>query len=85
MKVQARQYTIRNISARLDRALRNKAAERGVSLNRLVPQALEAEAGVSAQPPTYHDLDVLYGTWVRDRAVDRALAEQRRVDPRGWA
>jgi hypothetical protein len=85
MKAKARQYTIRNVSPRLDRALRTKAAERGVSLNRLVVQALEAEMGVGREPRTYHDLDDLFGTWVPDDAVDRALAEQRQVDPRDWA
>jgi tRNA(fMet)-specific endonuclease VapC len=44
----ARQYTIRNVSPRLDRALRTKAAERGVRLNRLVVEALEAEVGLEA-------------------------------------
>jgi HicB family len=85
MKTKARQYTIRNVSPRLDRALRVKAAERGVSLNRLVIQALEAEAGYGAGPRTYHDLDDLFGSWVPDEAMDRALAEQRQVDPRDWA
>jgi hypothetical protein len=85
MKTQAQQYTIRNVPARLDRALRSKAAARGVSLNTLMIQALEAEAGLTATPRTYDDLDDLFGTWVHDPAVDRTLAEQRRVDPRDWA
>jgi hypothetical protein len=85
MKKQARQYTIRNVPPRLDRALRTKAAERGVSLNTLVLQALAAETGQAAAPRTYDDLDDLFGTWVEDEAVDRALAEQRQVEPRDWA
>jgi HicB family len=85
MKPKAHQYTIRNVSPRLDRALRVKAAERGVSLNRLVVQALEAEAGVGAGSRAYHDLDDLFGTWVPDEAVDRALADQRQVDLKDWA
>ena len=84
MKVQSHQYTIRNVPPRLDRALRTKAAARGVSLNTLMIQALEAEAGLAATPRTYDDLDDLFGTWVHDAAVDRALAEQRHVDPRDW-
>ncbi len=83
--MKARQYTIRNVPPRVDRALRRKAAERGVSLNTLVVQALEAEAGETGAPRAYDDLDDLLGTWVRDPAVDRALAEQRRVDPKDWA
>lgn len=85
MSAKAHQYTIRNVPSRLDRALRKKAAERGVSLNTLVVQALESEAGLGAEPKVYDDLDEFFGTWVEDKAVDRALAEQRRVDPRDWA
>ena len=44
MTSKARQYTIRNVPPRVDRALRSKAAERGLSLNALVLAALEAEA-----------------------------------------
>lgn len=84
MAVKAHQYTIRNVPPRVNRALRAKAAARGVSLNTLLVQVLEAEAGVGATPRVYDDLDDLFGTWVHDKAVDRALAEQRRVDPRDW-
>ena len=77
MTAKAHQYTIRNVSPRLHRALRTKAAARGVSLNTLVVEALEAEAGLDAKPKTYDDLDDLIGTWVHDNAVDRALAKQR--------
>ena len=84
MRVKAHQYTIRNISPRLHRLLKAKAAARGLSVNQLAVMALEAEAGLGAEPRTYDDLDDLFGTWVHDKAVDRALAEQRRVDPREW-
>ncbi|MDP1917887.1 MAG: hypothetical protein Q8L14_16705 [Myxococcales bacterium] len=59
------------------------AVERGVSLNALVVQALEA--AVSRAPRVLDDLDDLFGSWVDDPAVDRAFAEQRRVDPKDWA
>lgn len=85
MTAKAHQYTIRNIPSRVHRALRKKAAERGVSLNTLLVQTLEAEAGEGAEPREHHDLDDLFGSWVHDKAVDRALAEQRKVDPKDWA
>ena len=84
MTTKARQYTIRNVPPRLDRALRKKAAERGVSLNTLFVHALETEAGLGSEPRIWSDLDDLFGTWVHDKAVDRALAEQRQLDPRDW-
>ncbi|MBL8924342.1 MAG: hypothetical protein JNJ54_36170 [Myxococcaceae bacterium] len=85
MSAKAHQYTIRGVPSRLDRALRKKSAERGVSLNTLVLQALESEAGLGAEPKEHDDLDEFFGSWVEDKAVDRALAEQRRVDPKDWA
>jgi len=84
MGAKAKQYTIRNVPSSVDRALRRKAADRKVSLNTLVLRVLEAEAGVTGEPREQHDLDVFFGTWVADAAVDRALAEQRRVDRRDW-
>ena len=84
MVEKATQYTIRSVPVRVDRALRRKAQDRGVSLNRLALEALEAEAGVSATPRQNHDLDRFRGSWVKDARVDRALADQRRMDPRDW-
>lgn len=85
MASKAHQYTIRNVSPRVHRALVARAAARGISLNTLVIRALEAEAGLGPEPRSYADLDDLFGTWVKDKAVDRALAEQRRVDAKDWA
>ncbi|HVH41886.1 MAG TPA: toxin-antitoxin system HicB family antitoxin [Labilithrix sp.] len=84
MGTKAHQYTIRNVSPRVHRALRAKAVARGISLNTLVLQALEAEAGLGTKPRVYDDLDDLFGTWVQDDAVNQALTEQRRVDPKDW-
>jgi hypothetical protein len=84
MTTKRHQYTIRNVPPRVDRALRTKAAERGLSLNALLLAALQAEAGVDGPPRAYHDLDDLFGSWVPDRAVERALAEQRQVEPGDW-
>ncbi len=85
MSPKAHQYTIRNVPPRVHRALAKKAAERGVSLNLLVVQALEAEAGLRPEVKVWTDLDDLFGSWVHDPAVDRALAGQRQVDPKDWA
>lgn len=82
--VKARQYTIRQVPSSVDRALRRKAKERKISLNALVLHALEVEAGVTAEPRENRDLDDFFGSWVADAEVERALAEQRRVDPRDW-
>jgi hypothetical protein len=85
MPSKARQYTVRNVPASLDRALRRKATERRISLNTLVLQALAAEAGVRPEPRRHRDLDGFFGSWIEDPAVDAALADQRQVDAADWA
>lgn len=84
MSEKATQYTIRSVPARVDRALRRKAQARGISLNRLALEALEAEAGVGSDARVRIDLDRFAGSWVKDAGVERALAAQRKVDPRDW-
>jgi hypothetical protein len=84
MSVKAAQYTIRNIPPSVDKALQRRAAERGTSLNLLLVELLTRESGVAGEGPLHHDLDHLVGTWVKDAAVDRALAQQRKVVPGDW-
>lgn len=79
-----RQYTVRNVPASVDHALRKLAEARGVSLNEILLKALEREAGVVAEPRIYRDLDHLIGSWVDDPAFDAAMAEVERVDPKDW-
>lgn len=84
MSKKATQYTIRNVPPSVDRALRKKAALAKTSLNRLLLKAIEREAGVAAEPVVHRDLDHLIGSWVADPAVDKALADQRKIDPADW-
>ncbi len=81
--MKAKQYTIRNVRASVDRALRMKAAEAEISLNSILLGALEKEAGID-EPVEHHDLDFLIGSWVRDPVTERVLREQRKVDRRDW-
>ena len=82
--MKAKQYTIRNVPSSVDRALRRKAADKRKSLNSILLDALEKEAGVGAEARLHHDLDHLIGSWIGDPAVDRALKDQRKLDPRDW-
>lgn len=82
---QAVQYTVRDVPAHVDRALRRRASEERKSLNQLLRDALIKEAGGGAAAPVlHHDLDALAGTWDDDPDFDRALAEQDRVDEAMW-
>jgi plasmid stability protein len=79
------QYTVRDVPAHVDRALRRRASEEGKSLNQLLRDALAREAGSDpAAPVLNHDLDALAGTWDDDPEFDRAVAEQDRVDEAMW-
>lgn len=60
-----------------------------MSLNRAVISLLEESLGASeatAGEILHHDLDHLAGVWTKEEATafDRALAEQRRIEPDLW-
>lgn len=78
------QYTIRNVAPSVDRSFRKKAREQKKSLNQVLIEALQKEAGVVATVRVYDDLDSLIGSWVRDPETEKALQEARKVDPRDW-
>jgi len=84
MKKKPLQYTVRNISDRMDMRLREAAAEYGVSLNRAALSALSRGLGMEAEPIVHHDLDDIIGTWVQDDEFDKAMDEMDRVDPEMW-
>ena len=78
------QYTIRGISGRLDKRLRERAAKERKSLNQTVLEALKAGIGLTENPVRYRDLDDLAGTWVNDPEFDRAIEGMDRIDPELW-
>ena len=83
MKEQARdiQYTIRGIPPEVDRALRRKAAQRRLSLNRIIVEELTAgTTGVRKRA----DFSDVAGRWTPDPAFDEIIASQRQIDPDKW-
>jgi hypothetical protein len=80
----ATQYTIRNVPTVVDRALRRSADRQGRSLNEVSLEALARGAGVEREAMEHHDVDFLFGSWVEDPTVDRALADQRAIDEDLW-
>jgi hypothetical protein len=83
-KNHAVQYTLRHIPPKVDAALRRKAKEQGVSLNRAAVAALAHGLGLSEEKPVYHDLDDLAGTWVDDPVFDEVIRQMDTVDPDLW-
>ena len=80
---QSFQYTVRDVPVELDRRLRDSARHTNKSLNQTLVDFLARAAG-TAGTTTYKDLDSFFGSWTADAAVDRALAEQRKIDKKLW-
>jgi hypothetical protein len=77
MKAHAQvQYTIRGVPPEVDRALRQKAAQRGQSLNQAIVDELVA-ATVGRKKKT--DLSDICGQWEPDPGFDEIIASQRQV------
>lgn len=83
-----RAITLRNLPPELEKLIEEEAAESGLSLNRTVIRLLEKSAGprTGKQKRVYRDLDHLAGSWSDEQKAefDRALVEQRRIDPELW-
>ncbi len=84
MRAKRAQYTLRDVSPAVDRALRRRAKEARRSLNAVALEALAAGIGVGAEAPRHHDLDGFFGSWVEDPAVEGALRAQRELDEELW-
>lgn len=78
------QYTIRDVSPRLDQCIRQRAERDGLSLNCTAIKLLERGLGLSADAIRCTDLDDLAGTWVEDPSFDEAIAQLHRIEPELW-
>jgi len=81
--------TLRNLPPEVARAVRSKAKQEGLSLNRAVARLLEEAVGGGGrrtEPTLHHDLDGLSGTWSEAEAdaFDASLRQERQVDPKAW-
>ncbi len=81
--------TLRNIPPSLGKRLEEEAETHETSLNKTVIRLLLQATGLVGRErgeKRFHDLDHLAGTWTPEEAaeLDRALADQRRIDPEIW-
>lgn len=83
-KKQPVQYTIRQVPEEVDAKLRELAVKEECSLNYVVLDALSNAVGAKDQPPEFHDLDALTGSWVEDKAFDQTIDAFGRVDEELW-
>jgi hypothetical protein len=77
------QYTLRGIPREVDQALRKKARERKISLNKLLVDELISASGASTDR-RYRSLKQVAGRWKEDPAFDKALEDQRKIDWSLW-
>jgi plasmid stability protein len=78
------QYTIRNIPAALDKALRKRAKSEGRSLNDVALDAMTEGLRLRGHPVKYRDLSDLAGRWIDDPAFDEAMKDFERINPELW-
>jgi hypothetical protein len=78
------QYTIRDVPPHLDVELRERARREKKSLNQVAIEAMAQGLGIAGTRSPRRSLDDVAGTWKKDAAVEKALADQDRVDPKMW-
>ena len=78
------QYTLRDIPPYLDVELRERARREKKSLNQVAIEAMANGLGVAGTTMPRRSLDDIAGTWKSDPSIDKALADQDRVDPKMW-
>ena len=81
--------TLRNLPKKLDRTIKKRAKEKGISINKAVISLLEEQLEMKPGKPAveYHDLDGLAGSWTKAEAdaFDNQLVHQRSIDSDLWA
>ena len=77
--------TVRNLPPKVAKAIREKARKERLSMNKAVIKLLEQATGATQETRkvVHHDLDRFFGTWSKEEgdAFDRALKEQRNIEP----
>jgi hypothetical protein len=79
-----RQYTIRGVPGQIDRILRGRSRQTGMSFNQVVLEALQLGSG---EPPVTHDdLDFMIGSMTSEevKQIEEDVAWQRRIDTEFW-
>ena len=75
------QYTVRGVPPEVDRVLRQQAARRKQSLNRVILDELIAASIGQRRKADFSDLA---GQWTPDPAFDEIVAAQRQIDWEKW-
>jgi len=82
--------TIRGIDPELAEKLKQVAALRGKSTNRLILEMIRKELGLEKEKKysrRYNDLDELFGRWSEDefRRISNKIEEESQIDSELWS
>jgi len=78
------QYTIRNMPAEIDQALREQAAAEQKSLNQVLIDVVARGLGLAKKSKKLRDLSDIAGKRLMDEKTLAALKEQRPIDSEHW-
>lgn len=78
------QYTIRDIPEDVDKAIRDKAASEGKSMNQVAVDVLRRGLCLNAPFQKKRDLSDIFGKSEPDPEFDKAIAECRQIDWEDW-
>ena len=78
------QYTIRNIPAAVDRVIRKRADQQGISFNQTVVDLLTLQVFGTTKPKEDPHFDWLFNQSGEDKGFDEAIAELSQVDTALW-
>ncbi|HEV8658087.1 MAG TPA: hypothetical protein VGS96_05625 [Thermoanaerobaculia bacterium] len=80
--------TLRNVPAAVEKAIRAKARQKRISVNKAVLELLQERVGIleNQKKTRYRDLDALAGSWsaAEGKAFEKAVGAARRIDEDLW-
>ena len=78
------QYTLRRIPKQLDAALRKRAERERKTLNQVAVEAMAEGLGLEDTPAPKRSVRDIVGARGKDATLERALDDQRHIDPELW-
>jgi|Deesub1362B_J571_1020462.scaffolds.fasta_scaffold01459_4 hypothetical protein len=80
--------TIHGLDGPLDKRIREKARQMGLSLNKTIKKLLAESVGLQEPEPRDHREEFLdlFGIWTKEEAEDfhKNIREIRKLDPEDW-
>jgi hypothetical protein len=78
------QYTLRRIPKHVDAALRKRAERERKTLNQVAVEAMAEGLGLEGARAPRRSVRDIVGTRGKDAALEKAVEDQRRIDPELW-